>query len=387
MQALRVAGFDARARRFASARRRRVPCGHKFGTEALAWVCGLLLLCTACRGGPWLPGYASPSAGTSPAQGASRRDLLSWCSQALAVGAGAASPGSAAAADAGQPAPLKVAGSAAPMPAIGFGTCCRKGSKGPVLIEAAKSYLASGGRLIDTAQLYENHKDLAVAIRESGVPRDQLWVTSKVLVTDVKPKEVVQSVQKSLDELGLEYLDLMLLHGGEGWGISPKRDVSFWRGLVDAKSKGLVRSIGVSNHNQQEIERLVTETGVKPAVNQIEFHPWVPAETKGLVKWCQGNDIAVTAYGSLGGTLNKAAGDAVEEVAKRRGVSKAQVLLRWGLNQGVAVIPGSNSAQHIKENLDLASIKLDAQDARDLEDSEKPAAFRRWHSCRSGCAD
>merc|ERR1712008_340726 len=127
-------------------------------------------------------------------------------------------------------------------------------------------------------------------------------------------------------------------------------------------------------------------TGVKPAVNQIEFHPWVPEETVQLVKWCQSQGIAVTAYGSLGGYGNKAVGAVIEEVAKQRGASKAQVLLRWALNQGVAVIPGSNDEKHIAENLDLAKVVVDEADARTLVEAQRPSEFRQWHSCKSGCA-
>eukprot|EP00931_Biecheleriopsis_adriatica_P064352 TRINITY_DN39147_c0_g1_i2.p1 TRINITY_DN39147_c0_g1~~TRINITY_DN39147_c0_g1_i2.p1 ORF type:complete len:180 (+),score=35.28 TRINITY_DN39147_c0_g1_i2:407-946(+) len=179
----------------------------------------------------------------------------------------------------------------------------------------------------------------------------------------------------------------MLLHGGEGWGVKQAQDTDLWKGLIDAKSSGLVRNIGVSNHNQAEIERLIAATGVKPVVNQIEFHPWVPPETKDLVKWCQSQGIAVTAYGSLGGAGNKANGDEIEDVADKRKISKSQVLLRWALNQGVAVIPGSNNEKHIRENLELADIVIDESDAKTLETAMRPYTFRRWHSCVSGCAN
>jgi len=285
---------------------------------------------------------------------------------------------------------IPVEGSAKSMPAIGFGTCCRNDVKGPPIIQA---YLANGGRLIDTAQLYGNHKDLAVAIKESGVPRSDLWVTSKVLVCgDPKycaqsSEQVVRAVDQSKRELGLEYIDLMLLHGAEGWGVGPQQDLDLWKGLIEAKRSGLVKNIGVSNHNRAEIERLIAATSVKPAVNQIEFHPWVPSETMELQRWCGNQGIAVTAYGSLGGAGNKAAGDSVDKIAMKHGVSRAQVLLRWGLNKGVAVIPGSNNEKHIKENLMLADVVLDENDAVALENAQKPDNFRRWHSCKAGCAN
>ncbi|CAJ1420727.1 unnamed protein product [Effrenium voratum] len=245
---------------------------------------------------------------------------------------------------------LRVAGSEKLMPRIGYGTCCRPTSRGEPLIQGVKAYLAAGGRLIDTAQVYGNHLDIAEAIRQSGVPRDELWVTSKVKVQNCyTPKDVVQAVATSLEQLDLSYLDLMLLHGGDGWGIDPRRDLRLWRGLQDAQQAGTVHSIGLSNHNQEEIERLISKTGVKPAVNQLEFHPWVPEETKDLVKWCQNTGIVVTAYGSLGGSSNQARGEVVSQVAKKYGKTNAQVLLRWALDQQVAVIPGASSESSTSE--------------------------------------
>jgi len=273
------------------------------------------------------------------------------------------------------------------MPALGFGTCCRKTAKGPALVSSAKLFLASGGRLIDTAQLYGNHRDVGLAIRESGVPRESLWITSKLLPgKELTPDKVVRSVDQSLEELSTPYLDLMLVHGAEGWGVDRELDLKLWKGLVEAQRLGKVRNIGVANHNRGEIEWLTAETGVMPVVNQIEYHPWVPAETRELVLWCQSKGIAVTAYGSLGGVKNKAEGDAVAAVAKERGVSNAQVLLKWALDQGVAVIPGATSAEHIQENLRLTGFDLTPSDLLTLEGSGMPKSFRRWHSCKSGCA-
>jgi len=277
-------------------------------------------------------------------------------------------------------------GSARPMPALGFGTCCRESAQGQPLIDSVKVYLASGGRLIDTAQLYGNHRDIATAIQEAGIPREELWVTSKVAVGRVKSAEdVLKAVNISLRQLGLSYLDLMLLHGGEGWGLKAEQDVAFWQGLIEAKSAGKVRNIGVSNHNQKEIEQLTAATGEMPAVNQLEYHPWVPKDTKQLVRWCQSKGIAVTAYGSLGGSANKARGEAVEAVANKYGRTSAQVLLRWALDEGVAVIPGATSASHIREDLDL-NFLLRPEDARALEIAQVPQDFTRWHNCKSGCA-
>lgn len=275
------------------------------------------------------------------------------------------------------------------MPALGYGTCCRESASGNAILESTKLYLASGGRLIDTAQLYGNHREIGLAIRESKVPRDQIWVTSKVNPEDSRTEEqALAAVDKSLQELGLSYLDLMLIHGAGGWGLTDDWDLAIWKGLISAQRAGKVRSIGVSNHNRQEIEALRAKTGVLPALNQLEYHPWVPPETKELVSWCLSQGIAVTAYGSLGGAGAKVRDEAVvTKMAKRLGVSKAKVLLRWALDQGVAVIPGATSEEHIKDNLNLMDFHLTPRDKEELESSERDASFRRWHSCKTGCAN
>jgi diketogulonate reductase-like aldo/keto reductase len=137
------------------------------------------------------------------------------------------------------------------MPAIGYGTCCRPSAKGELLITSTKEYLAQGGRLIDTAQLYENERELGVAIQQSGVPRADIWVTDKINTGPWKGAPVntragtVASVRASLQALDTDYIDLMHIHGT--WSIDAAEQVEVWRGLIEAKEQGLVRRIGVSN--------------------------------------------------------------------------------------------------------------------------------------------
>ena len=274
------------------------------------------------------------------------------------------------------------------MPAVGFGTCCRKTAKGPPLTASAESYLAQGGRLIDTAQLYGNEGALAVAIRESGVPRAQMWITDKVNtyggagVVSTRAGALA-SVDGSLSALGVPYIDLMLIHGT--WTIGPAEQVEVWRGLLDAKARGLVRHVGVSNFERDEIERLEAATGARPLVNQLEYHPWVPAATRELVRWCQRSGIAVTAYGSLGGSSSRAGetspeGASVARIATEHGATNAQVLLRWALAQGVAVIPGATSDKHIRENLYPPEFELTGQDLALLAGTDRPRTFVRWNN-------
>eukprot|EP00747_Dinoflagellata_sp_TGD_P130618 gnl/TRDRNA2_/TRDRNA2_174848_c8_seq2.p1 gnl/TRDRNA2_/TRDRNA2_174848_c8~~gnl/TRDRNA2_/TRDRNA2_174848_c8_seq2.p1 ORF type:complete len:312 (-),score=31.96 gnl/TRDRNA2_/TRDRNA2_174848_c8_seq2:340-1275(-) len=263
-------------------------------------------------------------------------------------------------------APLHLNGSALPMPPIGFGTCCRDSSRGERLIESTNIFLANGGRLIDTAQMYGNHKDIAVAIKKQGVPRKDLWITSKVNTQNMKSQEDVEtSVDTSLKELGLDYIDLMLLHAPIGSDL----DVAFWKGLIKSQKSGKVKSIGVSNYSPRQIENIVNATGVTPSNNQILFNPWVGQETFDLVKWCQAKGITITAFGSFNTRtdVEKAVEIAnVAKIVKSHNVSNAEVLLRWGLQKGIAVIPGATSKAHIVENLNVVNSKfrLSAQDLK-----------------------
>ena len=281
---------------------------------------------------------------------------------------------------------LAVRGATKRMSAIGFGTCCRKSATGPPLIASTKQYLAQGGRMIDTAQLYRNHVDLRVAIEESGVPREQIWILSKL---NTRPdKDAIKSyadaeraINDTLRELGLEYIDALLIHGA--WKNTASQREEVWRALIDAQRASRVRAIGVSNYDREQIKLLEAGTRVRPAINELEYHPWVPNSTHELVEWCKAQDIAVVAYGSLGSAKlkkNRMRGS-VPAIAAAANATSAQVLLRWALEVGVAVIPGATSAQHIRENLAAGGFHLTTdlrQQLLRLRGSARPGSFRRW---------
>ena len=157
-----------------------------------------------------------------------------------------------------------------------------------------------------------------------------------------------------------------------------------WRALIDAQRAGRIRVIGVSNYDQQQIAQLESATGVRPALNEIEFHPWVPLSTFALVDWCQRRDIGIIAYGSLGSksTDKTRLKGQISELAVSVNASSAQLLLRWALDRGIAVIPGATSAGHIRDNLLAGSFTLSADQRaqlRQLQSSVKqPRGFRRW---------
>ena len=258
---------------------------------------------------------------------------------------------------------LPVGANGGEMPFVGFGTCCRKSSTGAPLVRSTLDYLAAGGRLIDTAQMYGNHQDLKRAIQQSQLPRSELWITSKVNTKRVFTRSgAKRAVATSVRELGLTKLDLMLLHGA--FKQTGAQRESVWRGLFDAKVEGLVRYIGVSNYDRGQVEELMAATGVKPAVVQLEYNPWVPNATHAYVRWLQWQGIAVTAYASLRprGQQTVGGSDGVAQVAKRHGVTSSQVLLRWAIDRRVAVIPGATSKGHIVDNLQLGGIHLTPSD-------------------------
>lgn len=261
---------------------------------------------------------------------------------------------------------LHVTGSDKPIPMLGFGTCCRVAALGEPLVRSIKSYLSFGGRHIDTAWLYGNHRDVGRAIRESKVPREELWITSKILMGfgDAQfdtnhagePMKKAESVEEamyqlssSLEQLGLEYLDLMLMHAP---AHPSELNVKIWQALIEAQRQGKVRNIGVSQHGIDDIETLHEETGVLPSVNQISYHPWMQKSQTALVKWCQKKGIVITAFNSLKGSQGHHA--ELVKRAKNASLPPTKWLLQWALKQNVVIIPGATSAEHIKSNLMLS---------------------------------
>jgi diketogulonate reductase-like aldo/keto reductase len=291
-------------------------------------------------------------------------------------------------------------GGGAEMPAMGFGTCCRKSAKGQALQQSLALYFAAGGRLVDTADMYRNHKDIKVALQElfegGRVMRRDVWVTTKVNTKKTTGGfvGVQRTVERYLDELGLDYLDLVIFHHPAC--NNPTKDGLHvclrdgWRGLNELQKLGKVKAIGTSNFNQEQLEALMEpmEDGsvVVPAVNQLEFHPFVDTAVKQLVEWMHTHGIHATAYGSLGSSrFSGHVPDAVVKAGTAHGGAKAQqVLLRWGIDRGVAVIPGATSKEHIEENLAIckeeSGFKLGAQEEADISNARMPEGWRLWNN-------
>ena len=236
------------------------------------------------------------------------------------------------------------------LPAVGFGTYPLTGDDG---IAAVTSAIEAGYRLIDTAVNYGNEEEVGEAIRRAGVPREELRVTSKIPGRHHGYDDAVASTHASLERLGLDYLDLHLIH----WpNPSVGKYAEAWRALVALRAQGLVRSIGVSNFTEAHLDRVVEETGVTPSVNQIELHPYFPQVDMRAVNERRG--IRTEAWSPMGKRQAPFGEPAVAEAAERHGVTPGQVILRWHVQLGSLPIPKSATPERQRQNLDVDGFAL-----------------------------
>ena len=218
------------------------------------------------------------------------------------------------------------------MPTIGYGTCCRKSAKGELVYKSTKIYLELGGRLIDTAMAYRNHAEIGRALKDSGLERSEVWITSKVAPGKVSTYNAcLAAVDEILSELGTTYLDLLLIHTPK---LGKDPTIELWKCLIESKRVGKTKSIGVSNFNKGEIEDINDATGSMPEANEVQIHPWSSSSWKALAKWQKENNIATIAYTSLGGSRfhstqsSSAWPPEVSKLANKYDVTEAQILLK-----------------------------------------------------------
>lgn len=242
------------------------------------------------------------------------------------------------------------------MPSLGFGTYPMRGREAVKAIDQA---LATGYRKIDTAAMYGNEAEVGQAVRESGMPREEIFVTTKLHGSDHGYEPALKAGRKSLDELGLDYIDLYLIH----WPATRKR-LETWRALMQLKEEGVCRSIGVSNYSTSQVQELLDEFHVSPVVNQVEFHPAsFPHE---LLRYCRKHRIVVEAYTPLAhGRLLR--NRTIRAVAQAHEKTPAQVILRWELEHGAAPIPKASSEDHIRENFGVWDFSLTDEEVRQID--------------------
>ncbi|MEV8134556.1 aldo/keto reductase [Microbacterium aurantiacum] len=233
---------------------------------------------------------------------------------------------------------------------LGLGTYNLRGEEG---IEAIVSAIASGYRLLDTAVNYENEREVGEAIRRADVDRDDLIVTSKIPGRHHGRAEAVDSIRGSLERLGLERIDLQLIH----WpNPSVGKYLDTWRGMIDAREQGLVRSIGVSNFIEAMLTELIEETGVVPAVNQVELHPYFPQGA--LRAFHAEHGIRTESWSPLARRSDLLAEQLITDLAAVHDATPTQVVLRWHTQLQSTPIPKSADADRQRENADVFGFTL-----------------------------
>jgi len=216
--------------------------------------------------------------------------------------------------------------------------------------------------MVDTAHLYGNEADVGRALRDSGVPRENVWVTTKLWKDDHGFDSTMQACRNSLRKMGFDYLDLYLIHTPAGGKL-----IETWDALLELQRLGLARSVGVSNFGVKHLEALAAHGRAPPVVNQIEMHPLVYQERKDLLDYCKQRGILVQAYGSLFAGQAKAMQDSrIMEAAAAHSVSTAQVLLRWGHQMGFQLIPKSTKKQRLAENMRMFDFELSTEEMKSI---------------------
>ncbi|WLP59020.1 aldo/keto reductase [Bacillus pumilus] len=245
------------------------------------------------------------------------------------------------------------------MPWFGLGVF--KVEDGNQVVDAVKAAIRNGYRSIDTAAVYKNETGVGKAIKESGVKREDLFITSKVWNTDQGYDKALAAFDASLNRLGLDYLDLYLIH----WpGPNAETFKDTWRALEKLYKDGKVRAIGVSNFYIQHLEELLKDAEVVPAVNQVEFHPKLTLVE--LRQYTKEKGIQIEAWSPLmqGKLLDH---DVLKDIAARYNKSVAQVILRWDLQSGVVTIPKSINEERIKQNADIFDFELSKEDMEKID--------------------
>lgn len=226
--------------------------------------------------------------------------------------------------------------------------------------------IEAGYRLIDTAEGYQNEEGVGQAIRSAGVPRSELFITSKLRNGAHQRDAALRAFDETMSKLGIEQIDLFLIH----WPVpSQDRYVEAWKTLIELRQSGRIKSIGVSNFNQDHLERIIGETGVTPTVNQIELHPRFQQRDKR--EFHDRHNIRIESWSPLGsGRL--LSDPTLESIARKHGKSVAQTIVRWHLQEGLIVIPKSIHQDRIAANFDVFDFELEAKDLELIRGMDSP---------------
>jgi diketogulonate reductase-like aldo/keto reductase len=249
------------------------------------------------------------------------------------------------------------------MPMLGLGVW--QIPKGPQCVNAVRWALELGYRHIDTAQAYGNEESVGQGLRESGVPRDEIFLTTKFYPARKNP---VTMAERSLKRLGVDHVDLYIIHwprGGPTWA---------WPAMEQAREKGYARSIGVSNFDVGELDQVLAAGDVAPVVDQVQFSPF--EYRSGLLEACRSREIALEAYSTLG-TGRHLSNETVGRIAGRLGRTPSQVLLRWCVQRGIPVIPKSTHRERIEENGQIFDFALSDEDVAELDALDQTGGTER----------
>ena len=248
------------------------------------------------------------------------------------------------------------------MPQLGFGVF--QVSDLSQAEQAVSDALDTGYRLIDTAAAYGNEEAVGAAIKKSGINRSEIFVTSKLWVDHFTYEKAQQGIEDSLNKLGLDYIDLYLLH-------QPYGDTDgAWRALIEAKKAGKIKSIGVSNFAPDQLMNLELMSDVKPVLNQIEVSPWY--QEGEAVDFAQSQDVQVEAWAPFAeGKHNIFSNETIAEIGQKYGKANGQVILRWLLQRGIVVIPKSVHKTRMAENLDVFDFELSDDDMQKMSSLDK----------------
>lgn len=255
------------------------------------------------------------------------------------------------------------------LPAIGLGTVNIQGAKG---VNSVLTAIDAGYRLIDTSTNYMNEGMVGEAIRRSTVPREELIISSKLPGAAHNYDKAITMIQESLYRLGIDYFDKYLIH----WPLPMQgKYVEAWQALIDAQKFGLIKTIGVSNFLEEHLEKIIDETGVTPATNQIERHPYF--NNKELVETNKKFGILTEAWSPFGREINDVIeNETIIEIAEKYQKTPTQVILRWNLQNSVMTIAKSSSFTHQKANLDIFDFELTQEDIDTINSLDKGESGR-----------